>query len=62
MHSQSVGNSPQDHGCWFVWVFGFSFFWIEFLAVVAVAFFWLVGWFFGLVCLFLSVGWFVCAG
>lgn len=54
MHSQSVGKSPQDHGCWFGWVFGFGFFWIFFfLVVVAVAFFgWLVGLFFGLVCLF----------
>lgn len=64
MHSQSVGKSPQDHGCWFGWVFGFSF---GFFWIVLVFFFWwlllllfLVGWlvfWFGLS--FLSVSSFV---
>lgn len=45
MHSQSVGKSPQDHGCWFGWVFGFGFFWIDFFWWLSLLlfFFWLVG-------------------
>lgn len=75
MHSQSVGNSPQDHvvvglvGCLVLVSFGlffwFGFFSFLFLVVVPVAFFYfvLVVQFFGLVCLFfLSVGWLICAG
>lgn len=57
MHSQSVGKSPQDHGCWFGWVFGFGFFWIVFwLFFLGLVFF-----FGGCSCCFFSlVGFSVC--